>query len=233
MNNLEEKRVEKLGKLLKQASDVAGTPEELVFREKAYRLMAKWGIESERVAQYLADENHNARVGNADYREVSIHGKWRAMQAMLLGSISEALHSYAVQSNGFRMTLVGMPDHISRVQELFEVAAADMIDAAEREGRQWKGILTPGRIRVFRKSFMIGYAMQLRDRLAQVEQEVARQAGALVLYKTDQERAHDKMLEVFPNVTIEQKGKNAQIDQIGFMLGQQHGDQVSLATHQL
>jgi len=39
------KIADKVGKLLRQAEDVAGTPEEQVFLAKAFELMAKYGID--------------------------------------------------------------------------------------------------------------------------------------------------------------------------------------------
>lgn len=44
MSNFE-KLKSKVAKLLRQAEDVAGTPEEAVFQAKAFELMAKYGID--------------------------------------------------------------------------------------------------------------------------------------------------------------------------------------------
>lgn len=216
----EERRMDKLAALLRQANDVAGTPEELVFRAKFAELAAKWGIDSERVAKFLETDDPFAGMGDADHREVFLRGKYRNMQVVLLGSVSQALHSFAVQHHGYRLTLVGMADHLDRIEQLFELLREDMLTSAEREGKEWARYYTPGRLRVWRKSFMIGYTVKIAERLVEAESEAARQAGALVLYKTDEERATEKMLEVFPDVTTEPRELGSDMDAVGFMQGQ-------------
>lgn len=228
MSKTDDRRMNKLAALLRQANDVAGTPEELVFREKFASLAAKWGIDSERVILFIETNDPFAGMGDADHRHLYLQGKYRSMQSTLLGSIAQALHSYAVQSGSYRVTLVGMPDHLDRIEQLFSVIRDDMLDSAEREGREWRRIYEPGRLRVWRKSYMIGYIVRTTEMLVQAEQDAAREAGALVLYKTDEERAKEKMVEVFPDVEVEQRPIGGDLDQIGFMQGHARADQSGL-----
>lgn len=228
MSKTDDRRMNKLAALLRQANDVAGTPEELVFREKFASLAAKWGIDSERVILFIETNDPFAGMGDADHRHLYLQGKYRSMQSTLIGSIAQALHSYAVQSGSYRVTLVGMPDHLDRIEQLFSVIRDDMLDSAEREGREWRRIYEPGRLRVWRKSYMIGYIVRTTEMLVQAEQDAAREAGALVLYKTDEERAKEKMVEVFPDVEVEQRPIGGDLDQIGFMQGHARADQSGL-----
>ncbi|QOC55749.1 hypothetical protein SEA_ARCHIMEDES_49 [Gordonia phage Archimedes] len=228
MSKTDDRRMDKLAAILKQANDVAGTPEELVFREKFAALAAKWGIDSERVIRFVETNDPFAGMGDADHRHLYMQGKYRSMQSALIGSIAQALHSYAVQSGAYRVTLVGMPDHLDRIEALFGLIKDDMLDSAEREGREWRRIYEPGRLRVWRKSYMIGYITRTVEKLVQAEADAAREAGAIVLYKTDEERAKDKMLEVFPDVTIEQKPIGGGLDEIGFMQGAARAEDAGL-----
>ena len=218
-----DRRIEKLAALLKQAQDVAGTPEELAFREKFASLTAKWGIESERVLRYLQDEDPLAGTEGADSREINVTGKYVSLQMVLLGSIASVLHSIAVQEGHYRARLIGMPDHLDRIEVLFSACSADMIDSAMREGQEWKGQLTPGRLHVWRKSYAFGYITRICQLLDQAEKAAAVEAGALVLYKTDAERAQEKVVELYGDIRHQEHGSD--IDPIAYHLGTSRADQ--------
>lgn len=226
MSKINDRRIEKLAALLKQAKDVAGTPEELAFREKFAQLTAKWGIESDRVLKYLAEDDPSMSQPGAITRDVNLSGKYLSMQTVLLGSIAQSLHSWAIQENNYRIRLIGMADHLERIEALFRLISPDMVDSAMREGRYYKGVLTPGRMRVWRKSYMIGYITRTCELLAEAEKRAAREAGALVLFKSDKERADEKMMEIYPNVKHQQVGGG--FDEIAYHQGHARADRAGL-----
>ena len=71
--------------------------------------------------------------------------------------------------------------------------------------------------------------MRVTQRLVKAEKQAAREAGALVLYKTDEQRARERMLEVFPEVTEEHKPFGGELDEVGYFQGQARGDQAGIA----
>ncbi|WIC89819.1 hypothetical protein SEA_SAPO_49 [Gordonia phage Sapo] len=231
----EEKRFDKVAKLLRQAQDVKGTPEEYAFKEKAYALAAQYGVSTERVLQYLQDGNLEAAQSAGDYRrEVLFTGPDRAAQAVLVGALAEALHSFAVSfGSGDRVVVVGVREHVDRVVELWEALGPVALEQLEKQAKEWRRVLGASKYRRWRSSFLYGFAVEVRERLQRVEKEVARQAGALVLFESDRDRAEKGLYKHYPEVKAEPVEQVDNLDLIGFLQGRASGSEADLASRRL
>lgn len=77
-----EKIKDRIRKLLAQAEDQEGTSEGEAFLDKAFELLAEYGLDRSEVEQ----------SGNAMQREIAIDGSYSLEQAQLLLAIAEAMH---------------------------------------------------------------------------------------------------------------------------------------------
>ncbi|AOE44400.1 hypothetical protein SEA_GHOBES_49 [Gordonia phage Ghobes] len=231
---VEEKRFAKVAKLLRQAEDVKGTPEEFAFKEKAFELAARYGVSTERVLQYLADGDLDAAQTSGSYnRQVTLTGSYRAAQAVLVGSLAEALHCFAVQHGSAAVvTVVGVQEHVDRVVDLWEVLGPLALEQVEKRAHQWRRFYTRTQLQRWRQSFLYGFAVEVRERLERLEEEVARQAGALVLFKSDRERAEEGLLELYPDVQREVEPVT-DVDTVAFLEGRASASEAELATRRL
>lgn len=196
-----DKMAEKVAKLLRQADDVAGTPEEQMFQARAFELLAKYGLDEAKIrAEKMGQEN--ALEPDAVCIDIVVStGKYIPMQVTLLGQLANALHCRLVQfgaKGAIRCQLFGLPEHTERVQFVYELLRPQMIRQADAAKPAY--YMHSGELRIYRRSFMVGFITTVAHRLAEQEQNIARQAGALVLYKSADDRAVDAMMLAHPRV---------------------------------
>lgn len=118
----------KIKGLLAQAADREGTPEGDAFRDKAFSLMAQYGVEQATLPNADADDIANTAI--------SLSGCYTDMQAILLAAISQALHCRSLSwkqrgSTRVSRTIVyGRRCHLDRVTMLFSLLNPQMITGA-------------------------------------------------------------------------------------------------------
>ncbi|NUS42484.1 MAG: DUF2786 domain-containing protein [Mycobacteriaceae bacterium] len=108
-----EKRLHVVGRLLAQASSVAGTPEAEAFTDRAFLLVAKYG----------ADEFPGEATDAILRRDIPVQGAYLRQQVTLVIRIASALHcayAYRVLSPDVAFVEVyGTKRHIDRIQILY------------------------------------------------------------------------------------------------------------------
>ncbi|MFD5867165.1 DUF2786 domain-containing protein [Corynebacterium sp. NPDC060344] len=202
---------EKVRKLLNQATDREGTPEGDVFRDKAFALIAQYGLDPAKLGD-PSDAGAAMKVV-----ELDMSGAYQRQQIGLLNALARALHCEVVLWSGGgatggrgmgrgadRGTLIGAARHVERVQLLFSMLCPHMLAGAAR--------LRAGdsaRTARWRRSYMVGFATVVGDRLAELERGAAQRAdldaqrrpaggSASLVLKDDAQRARDEMRRRYP-----------------------------------
>lgn len=209
---------DKVAKLLRQAESVAGTPEEGVFQAKAFELLAKYGIDISAVQAKRA--GMDLPQGAIEW-EALIKGKYEHAQMLLLTNIARSLHCSCVYyTNHIRQLFVkvyGMPYHIERVQMLWDILQPQAI-------RQVGAVSAPpgGNTMSYRRSYIAGFASEVGARLREQENKAVESAGggALVLYRSDAEKAQQALRQANPNAAPR---RAAGFDRAGYSHGQRDG----------
>ena len=243
MSNFD-KLKEKIAKLLRQAEDVVGTPEEAVFQAKAFELMAKYGIEQAQV-DAAARGLDLSDLRNAIKWVVAIDGKYAQAQMLLLHNLAHALHSKTVYSKsrgyGLQMSVYGVADHIERIKVLWAILQPQMMRLVDQVRPEedlggYKRVYNydthesvlvrtsgAGRLRTYRRSWIAGFGSTIGDRLRTQENKALQEAesdGALVLFRGDTERAEIALREDHPRVRA---ARQSRIDYNGYAHGQRDG----------
>lgn len=179
MGDRGDRAIERVRKLLAQARDRVGTPEGEVFEERAFELMARYGI----------DEGEMADGGPAAIvrREVTLVGAYVPQQRNLVAALAHALHCVPVAA-GKQIAVYGAVRHVERVVVLFAALLPTMMAGARAQG-------VPAGVAAVtvRKSWMLGYAASVRRRLREAESGAAGEMGgdrAEVALLDDLSRAH-------------------------------------------
>lgn len=235
------KMQDRVAKLLRQAEDVTGTPEEAVFQAKAFELMAKYGIEMAQVEATKAGLDMT-EMPDAIQWEVNVTGKYVAQQALLLHGIARALHCktvYTTLYKGQRVYVFGMERHVERVRFLWEILRPQMLRlvdkvrpepiAVRRFDYELREVITEGyrkpnagEVKQYRRSWIAGFAQTIGDRVRAEENKALEGAGgALVLYRDDKARAGAALAKVFPRVRNVKA--RTRYDSNGYAHGQRDG----------
>lgn len=231
------KMQDKVAKLLRQAEDVAGTPEEAVFQAKAFELISKYGIDMAQV-QATKEGLDSAELPDAIRVDIFVTGKYVAQQALLLHGIANALHCKTVYStiagdNSQRVTVFGVKRHIDRVQFLWDILRPQMLRLVEKVRPekvvpQWDYYLdrpksTAGQTKSYRRAWIAGFAQTVAERVRAEENKAltADTGGALVLFRGDKERAALALRDAFPRVRNVQQRTRFNAD--GYAHGQRDG----------
>lgn len=206
MSTTDPKMVDKIAKLLRQAEDaeLGDRPDEAnAFQDKAFELMASHGI-SEALARARVDGLDITDEAKAASVYVHFVGTYQRMQVELFWEICLAMHCEAVHLNGRARTMTvmrvyGMPDHLARLQTMWTLLApqAQRGMANAHPGPR----ATSAEVSTFRRSWLEGFAGQIKNRIVKAEDKAAAAEGALVLYKSDQQRADDAMRTDFPKLS--------------------------------
>ncbi|AHG23864.1 hypothetical protein CH25_gp22 [Mycobacterium phage EagleEye] len=244
------KMQDKVAKLLRQAEDVAGTPEEAVFQAKAFELVSKYGIDMAQVEASKKGLDANVQP-DAIRWEWTFEGKYVAQQVLLLHGIAQALHCKTVLTKlnlvyggtTQRLIMFGVPRHIERVQFLWSILRPQMLRLVEtvRPAEGFKARLTydyrtgavrekktSGQLTKYRRAWIAGFSQAVGERLRAEEAKALENAneGALVLYRGDAQRAELALKEAFPR-TSRQK-QRTRYDMNGYSHGRRDGQAASM-----
>lgn len=219
------KMQDRVAKLLRQAEDVAGTPEEAVFQAKAFELMAKYGIEQSQVEA--------ARAGldvapDAIRKAFRVEGKYQSAQMVLLTSIARALHCSTVYENAWSsgqkilaVHIFGMERHIERVEMLWKILQPQMMRQVDVVRPLYRD-----NVKSYRRAWIAGFGSTIGARLNEQETKAVESAGggALVLYRGDAQRAELAQRQAYPRL----RHVKAKYDRSGLSDGQAAGRRASL-----
>ncbi|MCQ9371273.1 DUF2786 domain-containing protein [Corynebacterium sp. 35RC1] len=226
---------DKVAKLLRQAADQEGTPEGAVFQEKAFELMAKYGVE---VSQ-LEEEQPRGAQAHHQY----LYGAYTDLQCRLLAVIAMSLHCVVVchtMAGKQRINVVsvfGLPQHLFRVQTLFELLNPTMLTGAQ-EYRRHRDFPNGGYTRRAKRSWMIGFTHTIGTRLQAIEhaytEHFARggRSGELVL-QSDLEQAQQAAHECFPESYVAPNKGVDMVDSHAFRHGKETGDRQDLGQQRV
>lgn len=218
-----EKALERVRKLFAKAESVAGTPESEVLLERAYALLAKYGVD-----ETLARSGTDAQGSEVTVYDHEVTGKYQPDQIGLVASLAAALHCRAVISgrpDGGRIVhVVGVRRHVDRVAVLAGALTGIMLTAAARQTPE------PGVPAVsHRKSFMTGFSYEVGRRLAAAEAGAVstsgNAAGAGLVLRSDAQRADTELRRLFPSVV---RGARRRIGSSGLAEGRRVGGSVDL-----
>jgi hypothetical protein len=246
MSNFDKLR-DKVAKLLRQAEDVAGTPEEGVFQAKAFELMAKYGIDQASV-QAAKQGLDTSDLRDAIQWIVKIDGKYAQAQMLLLHNLAHALHSQTVYNKNrageLHMYVYGVPTHIERIQMLWQILRPQMMRLVEtvRPDYDYKQLRRrynyethtfetykssgSGHLKSYRRSWIAGFGSAVGDRLRMQEEKAleADTSGALVLFTGDKERAEVALRREHPRLRT---SRGPSVNGAGYSHGRRDGNNAS------
>lgn len=223
------KYAEKVAKLLRKAEDVAGTPEEGVYQARAFEIMAKYGI-AEAMVRARRHGLDTSEIPGAIEEIFTITGTYSNAQMLLLAGMGRALHCKGayrgLRGGGIQLNLFGMPDHIERVKFLWGLLGPQAVRLAGivRPGGDFT---SPGQVIVYRRSWMAGFANAVENRIVEQENKIIEGvSGAVVLYKSDEQRAEDALKMRFPSLRIARRSSR-RMDYGAYCHGQRDGRSAS------
>ena len=219
------KYAERVAKLLRQAEDVAGTPEEAVYQARAFEIMAKYGI-AEAMVRARRHGLDTAEIPGAVEHIFTITGTYSNAQMLLLAGMGRALHCKGVyrglRGGGIQLFLYGMPDHIERVTFLWGLLGPQAVRLAGIV-RPAGDSVSPGDVTIYRRSWMAGFANAIETRIIEQENKIIEGvSGALVLYKSDEERAEEALKTRHPSLRAARRSSR-QMDYSAYCQGQRDG----------
>lgn len=203
----------KVEKLLRMAADREGTPEGDVFREKAFELMAQYGVE----AAQLRSDNPSDVVK----REVEFAGTYTDMQFTLLNQLGTILHCQVIMFKIPRSSRVktgvifGCQHHVERVLMLHGLLANHMIMGAVKFADAYPDPNVS--VQTQKRSWMTGFIAEIGSRLQEAEAQHTADytrandngeetPGAVVL-REDRAKAEDLAAEHYPNLVRSRSGR--------------------------
>lgn len=225
-----EKTKQRVRKLLAQAADRGGTPEGDVFYDKAFALMASYGL-SERD---LSAPNTHSEVARRAYE---FTGAYTDMQAVLLHNIAAGLHCVGFSTGVHRstkissMTVFGLVQHLERVDVLFAVLSPHMVAQA-------KDLSAVGGMSavVARRSFMEGFAQRIGQRLRRAENAVADVSTGYAIALLDDESRAEKARDAFieqQKLTLSSKRSRRGLDAGSYARGVAAGSRTDLGQERI
>lgn len=226
INDKRQRMADKVAKLLRQAEDVTGTPEESVFQAKAFEILAKYGIDQAMIDASRAGIDASSLPADAIKWSAQITGTYASAQAMLINSIARALHCRCVYSTsgGHVVHVFGMPNHIDRVRMLWDILQPQMVRMSSQVRPEWGT-----HVRRYRRAWIAGFASTIGSRVREQETKAVEEAsssGALVLYRGDVQRAEVALRDVYPRTT---RSSRSSFDTSGYRHGQRDGQSASMS----
>lgn len=158
----------KIRALLAKAESTDFDAEAETFTAKAQELMTRHRIDR---ATLDADAPSD---GEAIGRRLGVDPPYARAKFMLVGGIARANSCRAVWSRGFGFaTVFGYPEDVDAVEELYTSLLVQATTALQREGSRDR-VDGPGSTRRFRRSFLIGFAYRISERLREANEETVR-----------------------------------------------------------
>lgn len=222
----------KIAALLVKAAGTDNEHEAQIYEAKAMDLMAKYGVE-EAAARAEAERRHEPVADRAatSYVVRNYTGKYHDAQQMLLVHIAAALHCETVgfigQANHTLM-VYGVPQQIERFKVLRGLLVPQMLQGAAKA--RPLAYHTPGQMRIFRRSWMRGFAIQIHHRIAGTEKRMLQSApGAALVLASDHDKA--KALAKLEHPKLKYTTSRARGSREGFEQGKEAGRRAQLTQH--
>lgn len=218
-----DKGLDRVRKLFAKAESVAGTPEAEVLLERAYALLAKYGVD-----EALARSQPGDPAGDVAVVDHPVAGAYQPDQVGLVASLATAMHCRAVtatRGDGTRVVhIVGVRRHVDRVVMLAGALTGVMLAAAARQ-RSAPGVPTV----THRKSFMTGFAVEVGRRLEAAQRGAVEDSGDAVgaglVLRSDARRADEGLARHFPSAI---RGTRRRVGTSGLEAGRRVGGSVDL-----
>ena len=217
----------KITKLLRKAESVDGTPEADVLREKAFALMAKYGVEQSQLDNDEATEMQTI--------EVNLTGAYTDAQGLLLSNLANTLHCATVSMTRYRsskidhVVIFGRKHHLDRAMMLFSILRPLMLTGAKKAYETHPGFIDSQV--VFKRSWMRGFTARIIQRLRKIEKDHSAEhgkggkTGELVLL-TDMEQAQKARAEQYPHLRT--KTSSAATDHAAALSGMNAADNTDI-----
>ena len=217
------KALDRVRKLFAKAESVAGTPEAEALLERAYELLAKYGVD-----EVLARSGPGDTSAEVTVYDHVVSGRYQPDQVSLVASLAVAMHCRAVTSARSERTrvvhVVGVRRHVERVGMLAGALTGVMLAAAAKQ-RPQVGVSAV----THRKSFMTGFAYEVGRRLEAAERgavaESTDAAGAGLALRTDSQCAETELRRRFPSAV---RGSRRRVGTSGIDEGRRVGGAVDL-----
>lgn len=169
MSNID-KITRRIQGLLAQAADREGTPEGDTFRDRAFELIAQYGVDE---AKLQGDSSGNDMV----QRTLDVSGTYTVMQQTLMTGIAQALRCQVIGVGSTRKIgqahIFGRARNVERALLLYSVLMPQMMAGAKRQRAMRYGEET----QVLRRSYMTGFIRTIVDRLREIEGHAVEAAG--------------------------------------------------------
>ena len=206
------KMTERVGKLFAKAASTASEEEASVLLERAFALSAKYGID-----EALARSGGDIDAAEIITTTIDITGRYQPDQIGLIGGIASALHCKALKSQrgtSRRVMVVGARRHVDRVSMLAGFLIGTMLARAAKVRSPHPSVPTV----THRKSFCVGFALEVEDRLAAAENNAVDDSvdtkGAALVLASDADRAEAEMERQFPG-SVPDRGRRISTSGIG------------------
>jgi hypothetical protein len=125
----------------------------------------------------------------------------------------------------YAMKVFGMPDHLQRLQDIWGLLVPQALRGVENARPDYY-YNNPGELVVYRRNWLEGFGDEIGARIRKAENAAAAAAGALVLYKSDRERADVAMRDEHPN--LKSIASSRRFDGGGYEQGRQDGKTAQL-----
>jgi hypothetical protein len=228
----------KIAKLLSMAQDLGDTPAGNTYRDRAFDLAARYGIEAGEIPD--SDDVGKASSGKIIRRQYEMAGTYTDMQAALLCSVAQALHCYTLRwrrAHSTRVSEVGVfgrRKHVDRVDMLYGILNPLMIaGAADYATRN----VVMSSVSTVKRTYMRYFSAGVQSRLSAAETRhadghaTAGKSGEVVLLD-DAAQAEAFALGQVNGVSAPRRS-NPKLDPAAAMAGYSAGESVDLGQSHL
>lgn len=167
-------KMKKIRALLAKAEHGATEQEAETYRAKAFQLMAEYGIEAAMLAEEKPEADH------PEGRTFEVNNPWARENRMLLTGIAHGLGCRAVllrdqKGQPKRARIFGYRSDLDRLDVLYTSLLLQMHSALAAETVPWN----VRSARAWRRSWLLGFAAKVADRIADAEQRARQETTAI------------------------------------------------------
>jgi Protein of unknown function (DUF2786) len=208
-------------KLLAVAEHPGTPPEEAdAAAQAAERLIAKHAID-----QALLESGSPNRTA-PESRSIVVDPPYAGTKATLAGAIADAhgVRAITIRSPGaaMRLVLVGFPSDLALVDLLYTSLLLQATSAMRRENDSGRG---------FRRAFLIGFAIEVGERLKAAREEAIESAGETSTALVLRDRARDVEDEVRRQFPRLRTTRTTLSDRAGLVAGRRSGASADLSSN--
>lgn len=209
----------KIQSLLNQARDQQGTPEGDMFEQKAFELLAKYGLTEFDLGQDT-DELH-AMIK----KDFEVVGKYPREKQRLLASLGHSLGCFVVRVTGSKKSmLAGTNRNVDRTLMLYSMLVVQAESDALKHTAQ--GGFTTQQVRV---SFWTGFTKRIWERLSEVEKTVRDEATSQgVLVPVNEYREAERFFAAQHAGRLQNTRSRSQLHAGGYQSGSESANRADL-----